>query len=257
MQNPFRLRRRATPGITSIERVGGDFVVWNLSFSRLERPLVRSPRSLARRITGEEVSGLAIDLTDLCMPSVQRTEAIARFVDEIQLRGLSVVLYSVPAAFLVAVQIEGSYARFATHTDLADAVRVLHDYDVMRRECTSDRGRRINQLRMPATALSLAPLCLFIGDRLEAGGLEREPRVALLRESYAALLEILETAYSPGEGDVSASVAVHDGRATVTILDSGKPHENGSEEPGPAVDRKHRFRILDRHNAIVLEKDLG
>jgi hypothetical protein len=262
LRNPFTLisaRRRTPPGITSIERHEGGFVVWNLAYGLLEGPLLRAPARLARRIANEEVSGVALDLEGLDVPTADRTEAVARFVDELQLRGLSVVLHGVSATFLMAVQIEASHARFDTRNDLSDCVRILREYDEMRRRCTSDRGRRMNQLRMPARALSLAPLCRFLRDRLERGGLEAEAVLDLLGESYYALIEILETAYEPGEGDVSASVAVHDGRATVTILDSGKPRANEVFRPGEGggVDRVHRFRILDRHNAVVLEKDFS
>ena len=60
------------------------------------------------------------------------------------------------------------------------------------------------------------------------------------------------------DGTVSAAATVHDGRATVTLLDDGASPPDPETWPGATglVDRRHRFRILDRHNAQVLEKDL-
>ena len=110
---------------------------------------------------------------------------------------------------------------------------------------------------MPARALSIAPLCAYARRRLEAGHVPPSIVLDLLRECCRAMEEVLDTSESAGA--IGLSATVHDGRVTLTILDSGAARENEVICPGEEgrVDRIHRFRILDRHNALVLEKDLA
>ena len=79
--------------------------------------------------------------------------------------------------------------------------------------------------------------------------------LGMLGETYRALLETVHRAM--GDATVSASATVHDGRITVTLLDDGDAVAGEEEtEPGAFLDRRHRFRVLDRHNALVLERDV-
>ncbi|GJM45242.1 MAG: hypothetical protein DHS20C21_20840 [Gemmatimonadota bacterium] len=243
-------------GVTSIEGDSG-FVIWNLSYPAAARQFSRDATGLARSLARYPVSGIALDLTDVSGSTEETTNAVLGFVDELQSLGLSVVTYGAGGDFLTALNLDGGAHRVATRPGLAEAVSVIREYDEMRQRCTSDRGQRVNQLRMPARALSLAPLCAYTRARLEGGGAPPETAHGLLRECYAALGQILADGFEPGDGDLSISVTVHDGRATITVLDAGRPRENAViQSDGDQVDRIHRFRILDRHNAIVLEKDL-
>jgi hypothetical protein len=220
--------------------------------------LVRSPEALARRVAESLPCAVALGLTGVAVPTEEEAEALRHFVDELQLRGVSVVLHGVSGGFLTAACMDGDDARFACEGDLGAAVDVLREYDVMRRRCTSDHGRRINQLRMTASALSVPALCAFVRDRLERGGVPGDVVLGMLRAAYAAMMDAVAR-IRPGEGALSAAAAVHGGRATITLLDSGPVgDEDASCPPGAEhVDHVHRFRILDRHNALVLETVLG
>jgi len=233
------------------------FIVSSLAWGTVREDLLADPEKIVARIAATRVSAVAFDLQGLGVPTAEESRAIARFVDELQLRGLSVVLHGATAGFLTAAYLDGDAPRFATEADLSSAVRVLREADRMRERCTSDRGRRINQLRMPARPLGIPALCTFVRDRLERGGVDDELVTGLLRETYGALRDALAR-LPAAEADLSAAATVHDGRATITILDGGPPPagEGLAPVPGGPVDRIHRFRILDRHNALVLEKDL-
>lgn len=243
-----------------VTRIAGEgrFVVWGVEYAAAEPTLLGAAGSLARGVCHSDCAGVALDLERLTAPTAERTTAIVELVDELQSAGVSVVLHGASAAFLTAITMENAHWRCASSENLSTSVQILREYDEMRRECTSERGSRIHQLRMPARALSLAPLCLFLHDRLTRFGLSEPARVDLVAEAYSAMGGILEASYGNLE-DISASVGVHEGRATVTLLDSGAPRENEIIVPGEdgRVDRIHRFRILDRHNALVLEKDVA
>ena len=248
--------------LDGVTRIGGQetgFVVWSVDMAALGNAGSARPEILLEQVAGDEASGVALDLASLDSLGADRTSSVMALVDGLQQWGVSVIAHGASGSFLTAIRLEDAHARLATGDDLTSCVVTLRDYDEMRRRCTSDRGHRMNQLRMPARPLSLAPLCLFARHRLAREGVEREVLEGLLQEAYFALSGVLEESYDPGEGDVAASVAVHDGRATITILDGGKPRENEVILPGNGarVDRIHRFRILDRHNALVLEKDLA
>ncbi len=245
------------PGFTSIEGGPEKFVLWSARFLDLEAEALRSPVAPVERLDRGGASGLALDMGSVGAPIPARTLAVRRLVDELQLRGRGVVLHDVPADFMTALHMDGVGTRIATTGDLGGAVAILREYDEMRRECTSDRGRRINQLRMPARTLSLAPLSAHARVRLEAAGVGETVRLELLREAYEGMVDVLETALGDGT-DLAVSVTVHEGRATITLLDSGPPREPSIviPEAGGRVDRIHRFRILERHNALVLERDV-
>jgi hypothetical protein len=244
-------------GVTRIAGEG-EFVVWGVEFEAAEAWLLGAPGELARAVVNSDCAGVALDLDRLTAPTDRRTGVVVDLVDELQVSGVSVVLHGASAAFLTAISMENAHWRCATTDNLFVSVQTLRDYDEMRRACTSERGSRIHQLRMPARALSLAPMCLFLRDRLARFGLRESTRDDLVNEAYGAMGGILEASYGNLE-DLSASVGVHEGRATVTLLDSGAPRENEVILPGEGgrVDRIHRFRILDRHNALVLEKDVA
>jgi hypothetical protein len=239
-----------------ITRVGHeDFAVWSVPWAVVEKD--DDPAALAGRLDRAGVTAVAVDLEGLPAPRPDRREAVLPFVEELQARGVPVVLHSAPADFVMALGIEGADARVATRADLCACINVLREYDEMRRRCTSDRSARVSQLRMPARALSIAPLCAYARRRLEAGGVPAPIVLDLLRECCAAMEEVLDASESAGA--IGLAATVHEGRATLTVLDSGPARENEVICPGEEgrVDRMHRFRILDRHNALVLEKDLG
>lgn len=247
----------APPGVTSIP-TDERFPIWNLSFVGSEEALLADPASFAAGVASSPVSGIAFDLEGIGTPSPERTSAVLAFVDELQLRGVSIVIHGAPADFLTAVAFDGADARMATRSNLSDAVGTLRDYDAARRRCTDDRGSRVNQLRMPARALSLAPICAYAQVRLAKEGVDGAVALGMLRECYEHLSEILSSGYEPGDGDFAVSVTVHEGRATITVLDGGRPRAAvDATAASGRVDRIHRFRILDRHNALVLEKQLG
>jgi hypothetical protein len=248
--------RSVDPGaLVPIEPGRDGFVVWSVSYEAIERALLDSPGGTAREISRPR-SGIALGVSSLTTPSAERTGSVGRFVDELQSLGIPVVLHGAGGGFLAALQMEGAAARFVIGADLADAVRTLRLCDEMRRRCVPERGRRLQQLRMPAHAMSLAPLCLFLRNSLEQSGVSGAALDDLMHESYAALARVLEDA--TGAEDIAASAAAHSGVATVTILDSGKPRGAGAEPPrdGRRVDTIHSFRIPERHNALVLEKRL-
>lgn len=245
------------PGVV---RIGAEsrFVVWAVDFAAVECRLLAGALDFAREIRSSDCAGVAVDLSALEAPTTERTNAVVAFVDELQSRGVSVILHGASAAFWTALTMEDAHWRCASCDDLSGAVATLRDYDALRCECTSDRGRRIHQLRMPARALSLAPICLFLTDRLGCSRVDAWSVADLVEEAYLAMGGMLQQAYGVLD-DFSASVGVHDGRATITFLDSGPARENEIILPGDGarVDRIHRFRILDRHNALVLEKDVA
>jgi hypothetical protein len=248
---------RAHPLPEGVTRVGReDYAVWSLPWSIADGAPVE--RALVDRLEGAGVTAVALDAAGIPVAAPEDDDPVIRLVDELQSRGIPSVLYSAPADYVTGLGIAETDTRVATVRDLSAAVSVLREYDLMRRRCTSDRGRRVGQLRMPARALSLAPLCAYARGRLEDGGVPEGLVRDLLRECYFRMGEILG-GYHPEEGDLVLSATVHDGRATLTLLDSGEPRENEVICPGDEgrVDRIHRFRILDRHNALVLERDLA
>jgi len=241
---------------SGVTRVGHEeFAVWSVPWALVEG--AEDPAELAGSLDRGGVTAVAVDLEGLVAPRPDRGEAVLPFVEELQARGVPVVLHSAPADFVMALRIDGADARVATRADLCASIAVLRAYDEMRKRCTSDRRARVSQLRMPARALSIAPLCAYARRRLEAGSVPSAIVLELLRECCGAMEEVLDASESAGA--IGISVTVHEGRVTLTILDSGAARENEIICPGEEgrVDRIHRFRILDRHNALVLEKDLG
>ncbi|HMB67827.1 MAG TPA: hypothetical protein VKU85_00900 [bacterium] len=244
-------------GVTLLEPRPDGFVIAALSWDPASAALLGNPEDFAARLSGCGVSAVALDAGGIAVPTGREEEALRRFVGELQLRGLAVVFHGVSAGFVTAATMDGDLARFAREDDLSAAVATLRKCEETRRRCTSSRGRRLNQLRLPAAALSVPALCAFVRDRLEQGGLDGEPLQELLYDACAAMIDAVDR-LGGAEGTVSAAATVHDGRATVTLLDDGAPPADPATWPGATglVDRRHRFRILDRHNAQVLEKDL-
>jgi hypothetical protein len=234
------------------------FVLWSARFLDLFDQRYGSAGDAADAVDAGGASGLALDLAGAGPPTVERTRLLLDFVGELQARGRNVALHDVPGDWATAFHLDGVAGRVTSADGLSECVGLLREFDVMRRACTSDRGRRVNQLRLPSHPLSLAPLCAHARVRLERAGVPEDVVRELLRETHRGLLEGLDEADDP-PGPVALSVAVHDGRATVTLLDSGPPRENEVVVPGrgAGVDRLHRFRILDRHNVLVLERDLA
>lgn len=243
-------------GVTPLHLMDSDLSVASVDWAVVEESLVRSPEALAQRILDEEFGAVTMDIGSLNFPTVDQASAVSAFVDALQFRGTSVVLHGATPGFLTAACVDGDDVRFSVERDLETALAVLDEYDEMRTRCTSDRGRRINQLRLPARSPSVPLLCAFIRDRLELGGVPRTVLLGLLQDAYAAMTESLARCIGDGH-DLAASATVHDGRATITLLDSGPEVAGEREGPPERVDRTHRFRILDRHNALVLEKDLS
>ncbi|MEZ5065073.1 MAG: hypothetical protein R3B81_10075 [bacterium] len=229
----------------------GDLEIWSLPWNVVQA--CPDPVDLADPLDEARFHAIALDLAGL----KGAADHVVPLVDELQARGIPTVVYAAPADWIMHLQMEGLEARIASCEDLARAIDLLREYDDLRRRCTSDRGRRVGQLRMPAVAPSLAPLCAYARGRLEEAGVEAAVLRSLLRECYRNMVAVLEEENSE-DGALSLSATVHDGRATLTLLDSGLPRENEVICPGDPtrVDRIHRFRILDRHNALVLEKDL-
>jgi hypothetical protein len=244
-------------GITLLEPRPEGFVIASVAWEEAGPALRANPEDLAARLTSCGASAVALDAGGLSVPTGQEEEALRRFVGELQLRGAAVVFHGVSAGFVTAATMDGDLARFARADDLTSAVAALRACEDTRRRCTSSRGRRLNQLRLPAGPLSVPALCAFVRDRLEHGGLEGEPLQELLYDACAAMVDAVDR-FGGADGTVSAAATVHDGRATVTLLDDGSPPPDPEIWPGATglVDRRHRFRILDRHNAQVLEKDL-
>jgi len=254
-----RRRLAALPGIVTIEEAGGGFVAWGTHLASLEPELSGDPATLAGRIAENAPALLAIEVSERDVPTPERLAALARFADELQLRGTSVPLHGTLAGLLTAARMDDLDARFAAFDDLASCVRTLRAHDAMRRRCVSRRGSGTRQLRMPARAACLAPLCGFVRESLERGGVDAPTVLAMLREAYVAMVDVLRESWRTDDADLAAAVTVHDGTAAITILDRGQPRAGEVIEPreGAPVDRIHRFRIPDRHNALVLEKRLG
>ena len=245
------------PPFTCIAGGAEGFYLASILFVEVEREMIGSGDELIERIDASPASGVALDLSGVGVPTAERTEAVTRFVDGLQARGTNVVLHGVPADFLTALLMDGEGGHVPTQENLTEAVATLRAYHRMRLRCLSDRGQRLNQLRMPLHSLSFAPLCAHARARLESAGVDPRTGLELLREVREQMVAVLDLAQDP-ELDISLAVTVHEGRATLTLLDSGpaRPSEAGIPPEGAHVDRYHRFRILDRHNALVLEKDL-
>lgn len=246
----------ALPGFTPIE---GNLVVWSAGLAAVRDELAADPAALGTRVVRRGVDALALEVTPADVPTPPWTAAVARFVDELQLRGTSVGLWGTLPAFLTAARMDDLHARFATFDDLASCVRTLRDHEALRRRCVSRPGAGVHRLRLSARAVSLAPLCLFVRDRLERAGVAPSTVLAMLREAYGAMVDALAESWESDDADLSASVTVHEGTASVTILDMGHPRTSEVLRPGDGApfDRIHRFRIPERHNALVLEKHLG
>jgi hypothetical protein len=244
-------------GVTLLEPQPAGFVIAALAWEAVSAALLANPENLAERLRAGGVSAVALDASGLAVPTGREEDALRRFVGELQLRGVAVVFHGVSGGFITAASMDGDLARFAREDGLASAVAALRECEETRRSCVSSRGRRLNQLRLPAAALSVPSLCAFVRDRLEQGGLDGEPLRELLYDASAAIVDAVDR-LAGREGTVSAAATVHDGRATVTLLDDGSPPADPDSWPGATglVDRRHRFRILDRHNAQVLEKDV-
>jgi hypothetical protein len=261
LMNPASVRPPVSdpsPGITRIRGGSEGFVLASVLYVDVEPELACNPAGFAENVSAGVAAGVALDLSGVGAPTPERTETVTRFIEELQLRGTSAVLHGVPADFVTALAMDGAGTHVARTENLTGAVAILREYEMMRRRCLSDRGQRLNQLRMPLHALSFAPLCAHARARLESAGVPDEIGRELLREARARMVELLDDT-SDLDLDVSMSVTVHEGRATLTLLDSG-PARPGIADPsseGGPIDRVHRFRILDRHNALVLEKDLA
>jgi hypothetical protein len=249
-----RKGRLSPPGVTSIEGDTG-FVIWNVGIPGLESILATGTRDFLVAVERADVSGVSLDLDGSPPPTDVWCGGIVRIVDALQSEGRGVVLHSAPGDFLTALALEGDSARIPTTSDLTSAVALLRGADAQRRDGAQGPGRRGRQLRMPARAASLAPLVAYTRGRLEQADAPQGVIEALLAELYPVLCGILATGREPGESDLFLGVTVLEERASVTLLDAGRPRQGETVRVGDRVDRIHSFRILDRHNAVVLEKD--
>ena len=250
-----RHRRFSLAGVTSIEGDTG-FVIWNVKVGGL-RKIADEVDEFLRAVERAAVSGVSLDLDGSPPPTAPWCADVVDVIDRLQARGCGVVLHSAPGDFLTALALDGTASRVPTTPDLTAAVRLLREADSLRRDGGRGPGRRGRQLRMPARAESLAPLISYARERLEQDDAPEEAIHALLEELYPVLARVLGGGGVPGRSDLYLGVTVVDERASVTLLDAGDPRPGEEVRDGARVDRIHSFRILDRHNAVVLEKDFG
>jgi hypothetical protein len=242
------------PGITPIPLEDGGRVVWTVASDGVGVSPLDAARRLRRVLRDpRDVAGVILDLRGITAPTSADTQRLLDLAGELERRGVGVAAVGGSAELIMGLCLEHDLSCLPRVEDVSSAIAVLREFDhAARRWAASPRGP-VRVVRFPARRESVAPLCRLVRLRLGEDGLARRPRDRIVSRAWGLVHTEILPACDPSRDSLGVSARVHGSRVTVTILDEGRGERPQHEEaPGGGM-RIHRFRILGRHHATVLE----
>lgn len=199
----------------------------------------------------EELAGIVIDLSGagaLSLPA----RTLMDLAEETQRRGIGVVAIGAGADLLTEISMGDSTMRLPWARDLTEALDLFRRFEEIgaRAWMILKTSRAV---RAPARSGSVAPLCRALRASLEENGVARAVEESVLRTASAILWNEILPACDPATDRISLCASLRGSSLTVTILDPGRG-PRGIEAAPAAPERIHRFWVLDRHHATVLER---
>ncbi len=242
-------------GLVPIPLDEGARVVWSVASGAVAAP----PGETARRLRGalrdpREIAGVVLELSGIDAPTSGATRSLLDLAGELERRGVGVVASGGSADLLTALSLEDDLSRLPRVGDLSAAIALLREFDDAARRLASRPAGPARVVRFPARRESVAPICRLLRLRLGEDGLASRARDRMVRRAWDVIHSEILAACDPSLDHLGVCARVHDARVTITLLDEGsgsRPDERATEGRGGM--RVHRFRILGRHHATVLE----
>jgi hypothetical protein len=206
-------------------------------------------RRALRKVEG--LAGIAIDLSAALAPFSLPARTLLDLAAEIQRQGIGVVAIGPGADLLTEISMGDSTVRLPWVRDLTEALELFRRLEqIGARSWTILQSSRA--VRVPAHEGSVAPLCRALRTSLEENGIPPGVGESVLRAASAILWKEVLPACDPARDRISLCASLRGSSLTVTILDPGRG-PRPEDEPASGVLRIHRFWVLDRHHATVLE----
>ena len=200
----------------------------------------------------EGLAGIVIDLGETGAAFSLPAKTLLDLAEEIQRRGIGVVGIGAGADLLTEISMGDSTVRLPWARDLSEALDLFRRCEeIGARSWTITNSARA--VRVPARSGSVAPLCRALRASLEENGVPRGVEESVLQTASAILWNEVLPACDPATDRISLCASLRGSSLTVTILDPGRGPRREGEPVSPAV-RVHRFWVLDRHHATVLEQ---
>jgi len=200
----------------------------------------------------EGLAGIAIDLAAASAPFTLPARTLLDLAEEIQRRGIGVVAIGPGADLLTEISMGDSTVRLPWARDLTEALDLFRRFEeIGARSWTIMNSSRA--VRAPAREGSVAPLCRALRTSLEENGVPRGVGESVLQAASAILWNEVLPACDPAHDRISLCATLRGSSLTVTILDPGRG-PRAEMEPRMGALRIHRFWVLDRHHATVLER---
>jgi hypothetical protein len=199
------------------------------------------------------LAGIVIDLSEAGAVSLP-ARTLVDLAEETQRRGIGVVAIGAGADLLTEISMGQSTVRLRLPwaRDLTEALDLFRRFEeIAARAWTILKTSRA--VRAPARSGSVAPLCRALRASLEENGVPRVVEESVLRTASAILWNEILPACDPATDRISLCASLRGSSLTVTILDPGRG-PRGMEAAPAAPERIHRFWVLDRHHATVLER---
>lgn len=207
-------------------------------------------RRALRKVEG--LAGIAIDLSEASALYSLPAKTLVDLAEEIQRRGVGVVAIGPGADLLTEISMGESTVRLPWARDLTEALDLFRRFEeIGTRTWTITNSARA--VRAPARSGSVAPLCRALRTSLEENGVPDGVGESVVQTASAILWNEVLPACDPARDRISLCASLRGSSLTVTILDPGRGPRLQAEANSPAV-HIHRFWVLDRHHATVLER---
>ncbi len=220
---------------------------------------VRRRRLVLRALDrASDVAGVALDAGGANEASVRSTAALLRFVRDLERRGVVALVVGAPADLLTELAMERGPSPLLAVDDVSAALALLRRFDELASRALDTSGCTLAAIRVPARPESVALVCRGLGELLESYGVDASRRESLTGTVRDIVHDEVLPACDPSSNRLAVSAAAQGDRVTVTILDDGAgSRAAGAIGAGLAGVRIHRFRVLGRHHAIVVEQEPG
>jgi hypothetical protein len=244
-----------SPGLVAIPLDDGERIVWCVASGAVGTPHGDAARTVRRALRdSREAAGVVLELGGVTAPTPDATRRLLELAGELERRGVGVVAVGGSADLLSALSLEDDLSRLPRVGDLSAAISILRAFDDAARRLAAHPGGPARVVRFPARRESVAPLCRLLRLRLGEDGLPPRARDRMVRRAWDLLQAEILPACDPARDRLGVCARVHRARVTITLLDEGcgpRPAERSTNGSGGA--RVHRFRILGKHRATVLE----
>jgi hypothetical protein len=242
-------------GLVSIPIDEGARIVWSLASFAPAAPPADTARRLRRALRDpRDVAGVVLELSGIDAPTPSATGSLLDLAGEMERRGIGVVAVGGSADLLTALSMEDDLSRLPRVGELSAAISLLREFDDAARRLASHPGGPARVVRFPARRESVAPICRLLRLRLGEDGLAPRARDRIVRRAWDLIHTEILAACDASSDHLGVCARVHQARVTVTLLDEGagsRPDVRAMQGPGGLC--VHRFRILGKHHATILE----